>query len=155
LPRLSLLVSCCSKKQQVRVSTWVWVRFRWKSWGSVGHFCVEINMLDTSSFRRSRTVRFSESDFGVNPCLAAKSTILIELGMFMSGGFFLPPAIMLQLRHGLCLVLPPIRRNDLRGSAPTPRGERAWFHRQMASCPCATVHAGAQGCTGWPIPCRT
>ena len=41
LPRLSLLVSCCSTKQQVRVSTWV--RFRWKSWGLVGHFCVEIN----------------------------------------------------------------------------------------------------------------
>ncbi|WP_306554064.1 hypothetical protein, partial [Acidovorax sp.] len=38
---LSLLVSCCSTKQQVRVSTWI--RFGWKSWGLVGHFCVEIN----------------------------------------------------------------------------------------------------------------
>ncbi|WP_462391270.1 hypothetical protein, partial [Acidovorax sp. Q11] len=43
LPRLSLLVSCCSTKQQIRVSTWV--RFGWKSWGLVGHFCVEINRI--------------------------------------------------------------------------------------------------------------
>jgi hypothetical protein len=47
LPRLSLLVSCCSAKQQVRVSTWI--RFRWKSWRLVGHFCVEINMLATGT----------------------------------------------------------------------------------------------------------
>jgi len=53
LPRLSLLVSCCSTKQQARVSTWV--RFGWKSRGLVGHFCVEINT--TLIYRRTKNLR--------------------------------------------------------------------------------------------------
>ncbi|MGE0349478.1 hypothetical protein, partial [Hydrogenophaga sp.] len=41
LPRLSLLISCCTQKQQVRVSTWV--SSGWKSPDLLGHFWVEIN----------------------------------------------------------------------------------------------------------------